>query len=209
MIVCNNCKKDTPDSSKSCFHCHEPIRGYEEKNAGTMPYMDKFKKCICGHENATTEDLCEICCAELNVIYGRCKKCRKEVSVDIELCEDCAVPEQYECEKSSEKKIFESPVPLQPKIVCQSNPLFNPEIKSGYVIGREGDINTTCLNNDAISRKHASFIEEGGTWFIRDEGSTYGTKVEWESITPHEKVFLSNGNVIVLADEIVFVFEMV
>jgi hypothetical protein len=209
--VCENCNRKTPTSSSKCVYCYVPINVDAEKNAEIMSDVREYKKCTSGHKNAVTEDYCRECPDNLMPgTFRMCRKCRKnEVPGDMQLCEDCAASEQDGPEKEPGKKVLEPLISLQPRIVCQSNPLFNPEIKSGDVIGREGDINTTCLNNDEVSNKHASFIKEGDAWFIRDEGSTNGTMVNWRPIAPHKKVPLSNGSVIVLADGIIFVFGMV
>lgn len=212
MIKCKNCGQGISLNTVIC-DCGETNDHYIQESSDSIKKhgeIKKFKKCITGHQINLNDhtDSCFKCGEPINhEIYSLCRGCGNEVLDGIELCERCS-PSSKCGDKLEDKKSAEPQRVLCPRLRCQSNELFNPEIKNGYVIGREGNINTTCLNNNAISRKHASFIEENGNWFIRDEGSKYGTKLNWEPITPHEKVPLKDGNVIVLADEIIFVFKM-
>ena len=211
MVKCKNCEKEISIKTAVC-DCGERNEHYAPKESDSIKKhgdIKKYKKCIKGHNINLDQytNSCHICGEEIiPEIYSLCRGCGNEV-LDIELCERCTPGSKCE-DKSEDNKSAEPLRAHCPRLECQSNELFNPEIKNGHVIGREGNINTMCLNNIAISGKHASFIEENGKWFIRDEGSKYGTKVKWIPIAPHEKVPLKDGDVICLADEIIFVFKM-
>jgi FOG: FHA domain len=215
MVECTNtdCKKQISVKTRVC-ECGQKNVHYRSEKKDGMKNQSEFKKCEAGHHIALDDAKGTLYCREPNCncdivdkIYSYCSGCGGEVK-DGELCERCRPSSKCE-EKLEEKKSAEPKRALHPRLECQSNVLFNPEIRNEYVIGREGNINTSCLNNVAISRRHATFIEESGNWFIRDEGSKYGTKINGgDPITPHEKVPLKPNDVITLADEIWFVFKM-
>ena len=51
-----------------------------------------------------------------------------------------------------------------------------------YIIGRDPETCNIVINNDGVSRKHASIYARGGRFFIKDFGSMNGTVVNRERI---------------------------
>jgi pSer/pThr/pTyr-binding forkhead associated (FHA) protein len=97
---------------------------------------------------------------------------------------------------------------LPPKLYSQSSPDFIVEIKDGYVVGREGDIDITSLpRSEYISRKHATFIHRGGNWFLRAESLTNSTRINFERLDPGKEQALKDNDLIVLADT-TFIFKL-
>lgn len=57
----------------------------------------------------------------------------------------------------------------------------NPPVGNSWSIGRD-DACTLAINNPTVSTHHASLRYEDGQWFIKDNGSTNGTKVNGKRI---------------------------
>lgn len=79
-----------------------------------------------------------------------------------------------------------------------------------FVIGKANNqykINFAINDNPHVSRKHASIIAQGNSYYIRDEGSTNGTYVNGRSLPKMVPQPLQNGDEISIYDE-VFIFCM-
>ena len=104
--------------------------------------------------------------------------------------------------------------------IVQNNPI-NREIESEYylyiirnlngekitidvtpfTIGKDSSNMDFVLNNDSISRHHATIIYENGDYFIMDNNSTNGTTIEGIKLQPGEKGEIGNGYIISLGNE--------
>lgn len=76
---------------------------------------------------------------------------------------------------------------------------------SEFVIGKANNqfkINFVINDNPHVSRKHATILLQGNTYFIRDEGSTNGTYVNGRSIPKMMPQPLQNGDEISIYDEV-------
>ena len=76
---------------------------------------------------------------------------------------------------------------------------------SEFVIGKANNqykINFAINNNPHVSRKHATILIQGNSYFIRDEGSTNGTYVNGRSIPKMMPQPLKNGDEISIYDEV-------
>ena len=51
-----------------------------------------------------------------------------------------------------------------------------------YIIGRDPDSCSIVINDERVSRKHAAIYARGGRYFIKDLGSSNGTRVNRENI---------------------------
>ena len=74
-----------------------------------------------------------------------------------------------------------------------------------FVIGKANNqfkINFVINDNPHVSRKHATILMQGGTYFIRDEGSTNGTYVNGRSLPKMMPQPLQNGDEISIYDEV-------
>ena len=74
-----------------------------------------------------------------------------------------------------------------------------------FVIGKannEYKLNFIINNNPHVSRKHATILMQGNSYFIRDEGSTNGTYVNGRSLPKMVPQPLQNGDEISIYDEV-------
>lgn len=76
-----------------------------------------------------------------------------------------------------------------------------------YTIGSDKNAAIVIRDNATISRKHASIFKEGNDYFIRDEGSTNGTRIDGTKLTANQAILLKNRARIQLSDEN-FTFEI-
>lgn len=63
-----------------------------------------------------------------------------------------------------------------------------------FSIGRKSDENDYAIKRKGISRKHMHFEEAGGEYYILDDDSTNGVKLNGEKLKPGEKVRLKDGD---------------
>jgi pSer/pThr/pTyr-binding forkhead associated (FHA) protein len=63
-----------------------------------------------------------------------------------------------------------------------------------FSIGRKSDENDYAIKRKGISRKHMHFEEENGDYYIFDDESTNGVKLNGEKLTAGEKVKLKDGD---------------
>ncbi len=75
--------------------------------------------------------------------------------------------------------------------------------KLPFVIGKKKELCQLSIPNRMISRVHAEIYVEAGKYFIKDRGSTNGTKVNGELIGANCMRQLSDGDKITLADEVI------
>ena len=74
-----------------------------------------------------------------------------------------------------------------------------------FVIGKANNqykVNFVINNNPHVSRKHATILVQGNSYFIRDEGSTNGTFVNGRSLPKMQPQPLRNGDEISIYDEV-------
>ena len=76
-----------------------------------------------------------------------------------------------------------------------------------YTIGSDKNAAIVIRDNATISRKHASIFKEGNDYFIRDEGSTNGTRIDGMKLIANQAMQLKNRVRIQLSDEN-FTFEI-
>ena len=229
--ICSHCNSETPESSPFCQNCME-LRG-DDKQADTVQTLARFKKCILGHVVEPGAVLCRHCGNSVEAeIYQLCKKCGREFSGNSCLqceevenkteplsqpqnqitCSDCGSSNIIGAEKCCKcGKSFEADGDkggnISPSLTCESHPHFWANIKDGDVIGREGQIDPTGLqNSQRISRKHATFLKINGQWNLRAENTTWPTKIGMNKLEPGETAPLKDGSYIVLADT-VFIFR--
>lgn len=70
-----------------------------------------------------------------------------------------------------------------------------------FTIGKDSANMDFVLNNDSVSRHHATIIYENGDYFIMDNNSTNGTTIEGIKLQPGEKGEIGNGYIISLGNE--------
>lgn len=70
-----------------------------------------------------------------------------------------------------------------------------------FTIGKDSVNMDFVLNNDSVSRHHATIIYENGDYFIMDNNSTNGTTIEGIRLQPGEKGEIGNGYIVSLGNE--------
>ncbi len=70
-----------------------------------------------------------------------------------------------------------------------------------FTIGKDINNMDFVLNNDSVSRHHATIIYEDGNYFIMDNHSTNGTMIEGIKLQAGEKGEIGNGYIISLGNE--------
>jgi pSer/pThr/pTyr-binding forkhead associated (FHA) protein len=84
---------------------------------------------------------------------------------------------------------------------------------SPIIIGRHapnlGEAVLIQIEDDPlVSRRHAEImVDDDGTWWLQDLGSTNGTRVDGASIPAHRKVALSPGIDVQVGDTVLHVTE--
>lgn len=70
-----------------------------------------------------------------------------------------------------------------------------------FLIGKDSENMDYAINNNNISRHHATITYESGIYYIMDNKSTNGTAIEGVPLQPFEKAELSDGSIISLGNE--------
>lgn len=88
---------------------------------------------------------------------------------------------------------------MKAEVYLEDDPSFRFALLDGLTIGREADIDVSRLpENKFVSRVHATFVKDGGAWYIRDEKSTNKTFVNSVAVAPGGKKKLSEGDLVSL-----------
>lgn len=99
---------------------------------------------------------------------------------------------------ADERTVFmDAPVQFGPTLTHQNRRIELTRLP--FSIGK-----TECslnLNNPKVSRLHATILQEGGSYYIRDEGSTNHTYVDGTILPPYTPYPLSSHATILLANE--------
>jgi pSer/pThr/pTyr-binding forkhead associated (FHA) protein len=96
---------------------------------------------------------------------------------------------------------------MKAEVYLEDDPGFRFALLDGLTIGREGDINVSELpGSKFVSRIHATFLKEGGSWYVRDENSKNSTFVNSVRLEPGEKVKLKDEDLISIGS-MSFVFK--
>ncbi len=86
---------------------------------------------------------------------------------------------------------------MKAEVYLEDDPAFRFALLDGLTIGREGDINVSRIEGSKfVSRIHATFVKEGGDWYIRDENSRNFTYVNSVKVEPGGMRKLSNDDLI-------------
>ena len=110
-------------------------------------------------------------------------------------------------EREGDGPFVAPPTPYTAQLECLSQPGFVFEVKDHGIIGRQGDIDVSCLENCLyISRLHARFIYAGGKWHLENLSDTNKTMVNNCRVPKGSRQVLSDGDRITLANS-AFVFK--
>lgn len=74
-------------------------------------------------------------------------------------------------------------------------------------IGRHSKHNTVVINDKSISREHAVIIQRSGRLYLRDNGSTSGTFLNWKRLNAGEELLLRHNDLISFG-QVVYEFRL-
>jgi class 3 adenylate cyclase len=84
--------------------------------------------------------------------------------------------------------------PLRGSVVTLASPDGRTvEVRDGEVVGRTAVGREALEIHEEISRRHARFVMSEGRWFVIDLGSSNGTFLEGQRLSPNERVQIRNG----------------
>jgi len=115
----------------------------------------------------------------------QCPVCKAFNPAGVMFCVDCGLI----FERSLPEDAFGAPA-IQLPVLIESSGKEYPIRPGATVVGREGDIS---LVDGRVSRRHASLASSDGAVSIEDLGSTNGTKVDGNALSPGQKVSLKGG----------------
>lgn len=103
-----------------------------------------------------------------------------------------------------------SPAPAQPAAPAAPAYLVHhdqkiPILETPFLVGKFNTtlrLNYAIYDNNKVSRNHATFLLQDGTYFVRDNQSRNGTSVNGKPILPLQPVPLHDGDEIKLYDEV-------
>src|SRR5215510_13943475 len=96
---------------------------------------------------------------------------------------------------------------IHPRLVATSGPLQGqtlPLVGSEFSLGRS-DTATYMIDHKSVSRLHCVFVNEGGTFKVRDNGSTNGTLVN--GVRVEERMLQHGDSVTVGSSTFLFLIE--
>lgn len=92
---------------------------------------------------------------------------------------------------------------IHPKLMCRhGSQVFN--LDNGTILGRHVQGKEFLAEAKTVSRKHAIFVFEKGSWFVEDLGSTNGTYVNGTMIPAKTRQSIKKGDRIGLSRGITF-----
>ncbi|MCE7987771.1 MAG: FHA domain-containing protein [Caldilinea sp. CFX5] len=74
-------------------------------------------------------------------------------------------------------------------------------------IGRHSKHNTVVINDKSISREHAVIVQRSGRLYLRDNGSTSGTFLNWKRLNAGEELLLRHNDLISFG-QVVYEFRL-
>jgi|GEM_PF-1043039 len=82
---------------------------------------------------------------------------------------------------------------------CAAQPGLKLEVKAGDIIGREGNVDVSRLEDaEYMSRKHARFLKKSDSWFIENLSTKSFTYVNGKQVAPESQVEIKSGDRITL-----------
>lgn len=100
--------------------------------------------------------------------------------------------------------------PVQEKeayLICQRTGHEYHITRAQYSIGAGKNVDILTPDNIYVGRKHATLYKDGSRYYLVDENSKNGTRVNGEKLYPNEKFLLGESVRIEFADE-VYRFEL-
>lgn len=171
MIICPNCKSETPDISKYCDQCGKRLM-FCPNCADGQPRRGK-----------------------------RCTKCgallvedRTQSNQSNQSSQSHQTHQSHQSHKSHQSsQSSASPEPM--RLVMASDATKVIAFKPGGVIGRTaGDYTDVLADCAYVSSTHGRFIlHSSGIWLYTDMGSTNGSKINGTPLVPNKNYHLKKG----------------
>lgn len=205
-MKCNNCGEEIPEGEPLCPNCGRKVENMNNSvdrtkkvpifNENIKKQFEEFKMCKtagCGHPNPVDSNICEECKellndnnSEIRLLSKVCTQCGTLYRYEERTCKECGVELEDIC--------FDELVEL----VSDEGKFY---VYNHMVIGRKM-FPSTFPNRAYISRTHARFLNEEGTWYIvAEEKSTNPVYVNGEPIRKGEKFPVRNGDNIQFSKE--------
>lgn len=173
---------------------------------------NKAKKCLmCGHVNDEFEMYCVNCRASLENVKAVAAN-QTSASPFTTIAEKTSPGAGNSAKAAPTVRLPVDtihPLPEYAELNCVDDNGFTFQIASRAVVGRETDVNVSCLpRSEIISRQHAGFYFENQRWYIEDLGSANGTFINGQKLSPRQKQEIFDGTKITLANT-TFIFKPV
>lgn len=171
--------------------------------------MANFTKCPKCKADIESDSLyCDQCGRELYIcpsckIFGkgkRCTQCGTELVKASDLVSTgmnhVIKPPVSQSASSSATIRPASPAPQPPGHLVCVNPPIRLGLESGVIIGRKGHYPTAFAAFGDISGNHARIEQNGQEWTVTDLGSTNGTFLNGEVLTPNQPYPFKVGDIL-------------
>ena len=178
--------------------------------AGDPRLVEEFLKgLLCNSRFDTTEDCSYV--ARLIICLNQSDFTLSSLVNTVESCRD--VEKREEILKTGSFPKVKPPVPPPseresaypnfdiPKLVREKTGEKIEIDKPVFILGKSRAQSDYCIDNGAVSRRHASIVSKNGAFFLVDHDSTNATFINGKRIPANVEVKLANNERIRLADE--------
>lgn len=118
----------------------------------------------------------------------QCPVCKTFNPAGVMFCVECGLI----FDRALPPDAFGAPA-IQLPLLVESSGREHPLRPGATVVGREGDV---LISDGRASRRHAQILNENGTLFAEDLGSTNGTKVDGQPVAKGERRALKGGETV-------------
>ncbi|MBU7048562.1 MAG: zinc ribbon domain-containing protein [Theionarchaea archaeon] len=204
-MKCSYCGEENAEGEQFCSNCGMKLSDVSEPSppSGGVPAESKVRCSNCGFMNSQGVSVCQNCnqplAAGSEPVPGMCPHCGFDKNPSTaKFCMNCG--NQIPVEVAPQQPAAKLVLPSMREII-----LSEPETN----IGR-GDFLQEISPEETkyLSREHLTILYEDGKYYILDEKSTNGTKLNGLGITGQGKKELNDNDTIVLADTVTAVFHM-
>lgn len=168
FIKCPKCKADIESDSLFCDQC-----GRELYICPECKTFGKGKRCTqCGIELVKASSMSSVATSQTNM-----------------------PPVSQQTPFSSTVRPL-SPAPQSPGHLVCANPPLRLGLESGVIIGRRGHYPTVFAAFGDVSGNHAKIEQKDQQWQVMDLGSTNGTFLNGQALTPNQPYLIKVGDII-------------
>jgi hypothetical protein len=192
-MKCSQCGQDNPPDNKFCDNCGLELAS-ASATAPTLPTPP-------APQGKTLK-------------AGQCPQCGHANPADSTFCENCGA--SFAPAPSVPTAPTPTPVPPQPAVPLPSGPeglLVLPDGKE-LSIGARKTVGRLDLAKyvspsevGTISRQHLSIFVDNNAFYVQDEGSKNGTKLNGVDLQPQEKKTIKDGDEVLVAEVVKLIFK--